>query len=159
MIDCRHDKYLRSIPNLTGVAGILISNEKDLVFTSNRGENTIGLFTHGKDSQLNKVKVGGRPNGLAFNPIEGTLLAANVPRPDDRGPVTVSIINVTANRMVVDIPVPGRTRWAVYDRTRDVFYVNISDPAQIAILNGKNPDRLVDSYKIPAIGPHGARPG
>lgn len=125
------------------------------MFTSNRGENTIGLFTHGKDSQLNKVKVGGRPNGLAFNPIEGTLIAANVPKPDDRGPVTVSIINVTENRMVADIPVPGRTRWAVYDQTTDMFYVNISDPAQIAILNGKNPDRLVDSYKIPAIGPHG----
>jgi DNA-binding beta-propeller fold protein YncE len=125
------------------------------VFTSNRGEETVGIFTHGKDSQLSKVKVGGRPNGLAFNPREDRLLAANVSKPDDKGPITVSIINVTASRMVANIPVPGRTRWAIYDRTADVFYVNISDPPEIAILNGKNPDRVVDSYKIPAIGPHG----
>ena len=98
MIDCRHDKYLRSIPNLSGVAGVLVSDEKDLVFTSNRGENTVGIFRDGDDSQLNKVKVGGRPNGLAFNPVEDTLLAANVPKPDDRGPVTVSICQRTRGR-------------------------------------------------------------
>ena len=40
VIDCVHDRYLRSIPNLTGVAGALVSDEQDLVFTSNRGENT-----------------------------------------------------------------------------------------------------------------------
>ncbi len=155
LIDCRHNKYLRSIPNLTGVAGVLVSNEKDLVFTSNRGENTVGLFAHGKDSQLNKVKVGGRPNGLAFNPMEGTLLAANVPKSDDRSQVTVSIVNVQENVTVADVTVPGRTRWTVFDQSTDRFYVNISDPAQIAILNGKNPEGVVDFYKIPAIGPHG----
>ena len=155
LIDCHEDKYLRSIPHLTGVAGVLVSNERDLVFTSNRGETTIGIFTHGKDSQLTKVKVGGRPNGLAFNPVHGTLLAANVTRPDDSGRVTVSIIDVEQTVMVRDVRVPGRTRWAVFDQTTDKFYVNISDPAQIAVLNARNPDRILDSYKIPAIGPHG----
>ena len=38
VIDCVHDRYLRSIPNLTGVAGALVSDEEHLVFTSNRGK-------------------------------------------------------------------------------------------------------------------------
>lgn len=155
IIDCHDDTYIRSIPHLIGVAGVLVSNEKDLVFTSNRGENTIGLFMHGKDSGLNKIKVGGRPNGLAYNPMNGILLAANVTRPDDNGPVTVSIIDTKQNVIVREIRVPGRTRWAVFDKTRDKFYVNISDPAQIAVLDGRNPDRVLDSYPVSAIGPHG----
>ena len=44
VIDCVHDRYLHSIPNLTGVAGALVSDERNLVFTSNRGENTVGIF-------------------------------------------------------------------------------------------------------------------
>lgn len=155
LIDCRDDTYQRSIPHLTGVAGVLVSNEKNLVFTSNRGENTVGLFMQGKDSRLNRIKVGGRPNGLAFNARGGTLLVANVTRPDDTGEVTVSIIDVQQNVMVTDVKVPGRTRWTIFDEKTDKFFVNISDPPQIIVLNGRNPDRVVDSYKIPAVGPHG----
>ena len=33
-----------SIPNLRGVAGVFISDESQLVFTSNRAENTIGIW-------------------------------------------------------------------------------------------------------------------
>ena len=38
-------------PNLTAVAGALVSDESQLVFTSNRGENTIGVFAPGPDPQ------------------------------------------------------------------------------------------------------------
>ena len=44
VIDCVHDRYLHSIENLAGVAGALVSDEQNLVFTSNRGENTVGIF-------------------------------------------------------------------------------------------------------------------
>jgi len=44
VIDCVKDRYSHSIENLTGVAGALVSNEQNLVFTSNRGENTVGIF-------------------------------------------------------------------------------------------------------------------
>src|SRR5881628_1203284 len=39
VIDCATNTYLRSIPRLTGVAGVLVSEADDLVFTSNRGED------------------------------------------------------------------------------------------------------------------------
>ena len=58
VIDCLEDRYLRSIPNLTGVAGALVSEADDLVFTSNRGENTVSIFS-GKDAKdLGKISVG-----------------------------------------------------------------------------------------------------
>ena len=155
MIDCRLDKYLRSIPNLRGVAGVLVSDEKDMVFTSNRGENTIGVFNHGSDRSLQKIKVGGRPNGLAFDSSRNLLLAGNVPRPDSRDPVTISIIDVANGIMTADVAVPGRTRWAVFDPKTERFYVNMANPSQVAFLDARDPYKLAGSYKIPATGPHG----
>ena len=155
VIDCYQDKYLRSIPNLAGVAGVLVSNEKDVVFTSNRGENTVGVFNYGKDRGLQKIKVGGRPNGLAFDPSRNSLLAANVPKPNSQDAITVSIVDIAQRIMRADVTAPGRTRWTVFDPDTERFYVNIADPSQIAILDAKDPDGIAGSIHIPAAGPHG----
>src|SRR6266852_5230475 len=64
VIDCASDEYLYSISNLTGVAGALVSEERNLVFTSNRGENTIGIISIAAEQNIIKVGVGVRPNGL-----------------------------------------------------------------------------------------------
>jgi DNA-binding beta-propeller fold protein YncE len=155
LIDTRTDKYLRSIPNLTGVAGVFVSNEKDLVFTSNRGEKTVGVFPHGQEGRLEKVRVGGDPNGLAFDPTQHNLLAANVSRPDDPVPITASIVDVKENILTADILMPGRTRWAVFDKKSERFYINISKPSQIVAVVSLDPDGVAASYDVPAAGPHG----
>ena len=52
-------------------------------------------------------------------------------------------------------PKHGRTRWAVFDGQREVFYVNIADPAQIVVLASNAPDGLARTFTVPAAGPHG----
>lgn len=155
IIDTTSEKYVRSIPKLPGVAGVLVSNEQDLVFTSNRGEKTVGIFHHGQVEKIQKVSVGGFPNGLAFDPSRGNLLAANVSRPDDPAPVTVSMVDTKEKTMSADLDVPGRTRWTVFDEKLDRFYVNISKPSQIVAIRSDDPDGIAHSYEIPATGPHG----
>ena len=150
VIDTRTDEYLHSTPNLPGVAGVFVSNEKDLVFTSNRGEKTVGVFPHGQEKKLEKVKVGGDPNGLAFDPSQDNLLAANVSGADDPVPITASIVDVKK-----DILMPGRTRWAVFDKKAERFYINIAKPSQIVAVVSLDPDGVAESYDIPATGPHG----
>jgi DNA-binding beta-propeller fold protein YncE len=149
------DKYLRSIPNLTGVAGALVSEEHDLVFSSNRGENRVGFFSPKNETSIVKVEVGIRPNGLAHDPGRNLLLAANVGDPAIPGSFTVSIVDVEKKATVSDLAVPGRTRWAVYDAASDAFFVNIADPAQIAVIEAAKSIRIVRSFEIPAAGPHG----
>src|SRR5512137_1813477 len=111
VIDCAADRYLYSIPNLIGVAGALVSDERDLVFTSNRGENTIGIFAPDDEARCVKVTVGVRPNGLSFDPQRGLLLAANVGNPEIPSSFTLSIVDIQKQEMVASVPVPGRTRW------------------------------------------------
>lgn len=155
VIDCKVDRFLYSIPSLTGVAGALVSNERDLVFTSNRGENTVGIFSPDEMQGLVKVQVGIRPNGLAFDPITGLLLVGNVGEPEIADSFTLSIVDVEKKEMVVSIQAPGRTRWTVYNARLGEFYVNISDPAQVVVVEAANPNRLKNSFSIPAAGPHG----
>jgi DNA-binding beta-propeller fold protein YncE len=155
VIDGKSDRYLYSIPSLAGVAGALVSEERDLVFTSNRAENSVGIFSPGQETSLFKVPVGVRPNGLAYDPGRNLLLAANVGDPAVPNSFTVSIVDVGRQTMTAGVAVPGRTRWAVYGRQTDAFYVNIADPAEIAVIDAGNPAEVARTFAVPAAGPHG----
>jgi DNA-binding beta-propeller fold protein YncE len=155
VIDCSSDQYLYSIHGLTGVAGALVSDERSLVFTSNRRENTVGIFSPNDEQSLVKIPVGVHPNGLSFDPRRGLLLAANVGSPDIPGSCTLSIVNIADQKMIASIPAPGRTRWTMFEPQTKSFYVNIADPAQIIVVDADNPDRVARTLAIPVSGPHG----
>src|SRR5690349_11031603 len=139
VIDIEAQRSVGSITGLTAVAGVLVSPAPDLVFTSNRGENTIGIFRPDDLASVDKVGVGVRPNGLAYDPRRMRLLAAHVGDPAIPGSCTVSIVDVRARKRVADVPVAGRTRWAVYDPVADAFHVNIADPPQIVTVEAGDP--------------------
>jgi DNA-binding beta-propeller fold protein YncE len=155
VIDCATNMYLRSIPHLTGVAGALVSETNDLVFTSNRGEDTVGIFSPSREETVAKVKVGVGPNGLAYGAAQRLLLAANVGDPSRRGSFTVSLVDISRAALIANVPVPGRTRWTVFDQESGRFYVNIMDPPQIVVVDTADPTRLADTFPMPAMGPHG----
>ena len=155
VIDADAGKCLGSIPGLPAVAGALVVTAPDLVFTSNRGENTVGIFSPHDVARVDKVGVGIRPNGLAYDHRRGRLLAAHVGDPDIPGSCTVSIVDVAARRRIADVAVAGRTRWTVYDPIADAFFVNIADPPQIAVIEAGDPIGIRRVIPIPHAGPHG----
>src|SRR3954454_720269 len=135
-------KYLYSVPDLAAVAGALVSDESQLVFTSNRGENTIGVFAPGPDPKVTKIAAGMRPNGLAYDARRRLVLAANVGDPAVPHSYTLSMVDLDARAMRASIEVPGRTRWTVFDPEAQVFYVNIMHPSQIVVVDARTPDRV-----------------
>jgi DNA-binding beta-propeller fold protein YncE len=155
IIDCASHTYRGSIRGLEAVAGALVCEEQDLVFTSNRGESTIGMFAVDQEAHLTKVKVGLKPNGLAYDPGRRLLIAANVGEPSRPGSFSISVVDVGARAMIADIPVPGRTRWSIFDAETGWFYVNISDPPQIVVVDSAKPDRVAHAFTVGAAGPHG----
>jgi DNA-binding beta-propeller fold protein YncE len=155
VIDCAQDRYLESVPGMQSVAGALVSETRGLVFTSNRGENTVSIFKPGEEREAIKVTVGVKPNGLSFDPKRGNLLAANVGDPAIAGSFTLSIVDIARKDRVAEVPVPSRTRWTVYDPVRDKFFVNIAAPAKIVVLDGRDPHSISAAFDVPAVGPHG----
>ncbi len=155
VVDLRTRRYLRSLPGFKGVAGALVSQEREMVFTSNRAETSVSFFPFGEEASVRTVEIGGHPIGLAFDPGRGLLLAANIGRIGGRSGFSVSIVDVSNERMVADIEVPGRTRWAIFDRTSDRFYVNVRNPPQVVAVSPTDPFHLATAFPIPVAGPHG----
>ena len=155
VIDCAAGTYLRSIPGLPRVAGALVSEAHDLVFTSNRAESTVGIFSPAREDAVTKVKVGIGPNGLAYSAEHRLLLAANVGDPARPGSFSISLVDVGARALFADLRVPGRTRWAIFEPASGRFYVNIADPPQIVVVDSAAPSRIAEAFAMPAAGPHG----
>jgi DNA-binding beta-propeller fold protein YncE len=155
VIDSARDRYIESMPGLPGVAGALVSEARGLVFTSNRGENTVSVFAPHAERDAFKIAVGVKPNGLAFDPARGILIAANIGDPSNADSYSVSVVDVARRERIAEVKVPGRTRWAIYDAARETFFVNIASPAQIVAIDAHDPTRILKEYEVPAAGPHG----
>ena len=155
VFDPASERHLFTVPGLAGVAGVLVSDESQLIIASARAEDTIAIFAPSPDPNVLKIAVGVRPNGLAYDAKRGLILVANVGDPAIPGSCTLSVVALDKRRMVSDIPVAGRTRWALYDSDAEVFYANISDPPQIVIVEPRDPRRVARVFAIPAAGPHG----
>lgn len=154
VIDLVARKHAGSIPGLTAVAGALVAESDDVVFTSNRGEDTVGIFTPSAGA-VEKIGVGLKPNGLAYDPGRRRLLSAHVGDPAVAGSCSVSVVDVTARRRIADVPVAGRTRWAIFDPRADAFHVNIADPPQIVVVESADPVRVRRIVTVGHAGPHG----
>jgi DNA-binding beta-propeller fold protein YncE len=155
VIDCARDRYVESIPGFIAVAGALVSEARGLVFTTNRGENTISVFAPGEERNAFKIGVGLKPNGVAFDDSRGLLVVANVGDPAIAGSYTASIVELERKKRVAEVKVPGRTRWAIYNSAIETFFINIMAPARIVAIDARDPTKVAKEYEIPADGPHG----
>jgi DNA-binding beta-propeller fold protein YncE len=148
-------RMLRHSPGFTAVAGALVSEVRGLVFTSNRGEDTVSVFAPGAEREAYKVGVGVKPNGLAFDPARGILIAANIGDASITDSHTVSVVDIARRERIAEVKVPGRTRWTIYDAARETFFVNIASPARIVAIDAREPSKVAKAYEVPADGPHG----
>jgi DNA-binding beta-propeller fold protein YncE len=148
-------KFLYSIPDLPAVAGALVSDEGQLIISSNRGADTIGVFAPGQNPAVRRIGVGRRPNGLAYDHRRQLVLAANIGDPAIPGSHTVSIVGLGQDATRHEIAVAGSTRWTIFDASAELFYVNICESAEIVVIDPRQPDRIARTFAIPQAGPHG----
>jgi DNA-binding beta-propeller fold protein YncE len=148
-------KFLFSVPNLPAASGVLVSDAAQLIIASNRSENTIGIFAPGPRPEVTKIAVGVHPNGLAFDAKRRVIIVANLGDSAIPDSYTLSVVDLDTRRMRTEIPLAGSTRWALYDPVGDAYYVNITDPPQIVVVDGKDPSGIARVIDIPVVGPHG----
>jgi DNA-binding beta-propeller fold protein YncE len=155
IIDLEAHKYVGSVGRLSAVAGALVDSASNRVFTSNRGENTVATFGVDDIASVVKIDVGVRPNGLAYDSRRARLLVAHIGDPAVSGSCTVSMIDVRTRARIADVPVAGRTRWAIRDPVADVFHINIMDPPEIVVVGAGDPIAVRRVVAVPHAGPHG----
>jgi serine/threonine-protein kinase len=153
VLDCEQQTYLRSLSDLPGAAGVLIDEEHDLLFTSDRGAARVSVFRCSDERLLARVGVGAHPNGLAYDRRRRKLYAFNLGEPLGEN-CTASVIDLGSMQVAAELSLPGRPRWALHDESRDRVYANIRDPAQIAVIDATRSE-IVDVFDVPSEGPHG----
>jgi hypothetical protein len=153
VIDCRTQTFLRSLPGLPGVAGVLIDEEHDLLFTSDRGAARVSVFRCSDEQLRGRVDVGPHPNGLACDRRRRRLYTFNLGEPLGEN-CTASIVDLNAMRMLGELALPGRPRWALYDEECDRIHANIREPAEIVVIDCARLE-IERALPVPAAGPHG----
>jgi len=154
VLDCEARTYLRALPaELPGVAGVLIDEEHDLLFSSDRGAARVSFFRCSDERLLGQTEVGPHPNGLAYDRQRRHLYSFNLGEPLGEN-CTVSVVDLDTRRVIADLPLPGRPRWAVYDPQRDLVYANIQKPAQIIVIDCGRAV-IERALTVPSPGPHG----
>jgi len=153
VIDGRQRTFARSLPDLPGVAGVLIDETDNLLFTSDRAAARLSIFRCSDEQLLGRAAVGPHPNGLAYDRERRRLYSLNLGEPLGEN-CTASAVELDSMRVLAELPLPGRPRWAVYDPERDVVYANIQRPAQIVVIDCERA-AIVRTIDVPSDGPHG----
>ena len=153
VIACVTNTYLRSIPDLPGVAGVLVDTAHDLLITSDRGAAQVSVFRCSDEQLLLRARVDPRPNGLAYDLSRRNVFAFNLGEPAGTN-CTASVISLDERRVVRTLPLPGRPRWAVFDAARERVYVNIQAPAVILVIDTATL-RETERIDVGCEGPHG----
>ena len=148
VVDGEHLRHLVTIPGCPEASGVLAAQGEGLVFAAARGAGKLLVIDAVFTNVLHEVAVGSRPNGLAWDPRRKHLLVADV---QDN---TAHLVDPQAGQVIATAVLPGRPRWAVYDRAGDRFLVNIREPAKVAVLSAST-FALVGQFPISEVGPHG----
>ena len=92
VLDCNARSYLRALPaELPGVAGVLIDEEQDLLFSSDRGAARVSIFGCSDEELHGQLDVGPHPNGLAYDRERRQLYSFNLGEPPGEN-CTASIV-------------------------------------------------------------------
>jgi hypothetical protein len=134
-------------------ASVLIDEEHDLLFSSDRGAARVSVFRCSDEQLLGQTEVGPHPNGLAYDRRRRHLYSFNLGEPLGEN-CTASVVELDSMTVIAELPLPGRPRWAVYDPQRDLVYANIREPAQIVVIDCARAE-VERTLPVTAVGPHG----
>jgi DNA-binding beta-propeller fold protein YncE len=144
-----HESTLQGFP---GVAGVAVSEERELLAATCRSQGTVGLAAVDEPTVMRRIPVGERPNGLGLASRPGLALAACI---GDRTAPSFAMIDLDRAAVLASALLPGRPRWTVHDAMAGCFYLNIAAPAQILVISAAPPFDVLRSMPIPVFGPHG----
>ena len=154
VLDCATRSYMHALSaELPSVAGVLIDEQHDLLFSSDRAAARVSVFRCSDEQLFGQVEVGPHPNGLAYDRRGRRLYSFNLGQPVGEN-CTASVVELDSTEVIAELALPGRPRWAVYDEERQRVYANIQTPAQIVVIDCERA-AIVHAFDVPSDGPHG----
>jgi YVTN family beta-propeller protein len=128
VLDTLTGKPVGAITGLKGTHGIALNPDGKTGYISDGGANNIVVFNRSSLSVMQSVTAGTNPDGIAFEPVTGTVWAFNGRSRN------VSVMKASNNTVVATIALPGKPEFPQTDGKGKVF-VNVEDMNEVVELD------------------------
>jgi YVTN family beta-propeller protein len=130
VVDVQKGVVVGEVANTPGVHGVALVPTLHRGFTSNGKDDTVTVFDIETLKELERIKVGSRPDAIIFDPAVNRVFTFN------GGSHDATAIDAASAKVVGAIPLGGKPEFAVADRKGQVF-VNIEDKSEIVAFDSR----------------------
>jgi len=141
IIDLRSNKVLATVTDTPGVEGIEYVAELKKFYTSNAGDDTIGVVDLRTMKVVKKLPTEKKPDGSAYAAPFHKLYVS-----DERGKAE-AIVDVTKDQIIKTLRFDSETGMPQYDAVARKVYVNLQDQNIFAVIDPAT-DEVVGRYPV-----------
>src|SRR6059036_941242 len=141
VIDLRTDKVVATVADTPGAEGVEYVPELKKFYTSNAGDNTIGVVDLKQMKVIKKLKTEAKPDGSTYAAPFHKLYVS-----DERGKAE-AIVDVQQDEIVGTLHFDSETGMPQYDPVARKVYVNLQDKNIFAVIDPAT-DEVVGRYPV-----------
>jgi DNA-binding beta-propeller fold protein YncE len=141
VINLRTNQVVATVVDTPGVEGIEYVAELKKFYTSNAGDNTIGVVDLGQMKVIKKLPTEKKPDGSAYAAPFHKLYVS-----DERGKAE-AIVDVTKDEITKTLHFDSETGMPQYDPVARKVYVNLQDQNVFAVIDPTT-DEVVGRYPV-----------
>jgi DNA-binding beta-propeller fold protein YncE len=141
VIDLRTNKVVATVTDTPGVEGIEYVAELKKFYTSNAGDNTIGVVDLRQMKVVKKIPTEKKPDGSAYAAPFHKLYVS-----DERGKAE-AIVDVIKDELINTLHFDSETGMPQYDPVARKVYVNLQDQNIFAVIDPAS-DEVVGRYPV-----------
>jgi len=141
VIDLRTNKVVATVSDTPGAEGVEYIPELKKFYTSNAGDNTIGVVDLKQMKVLKKLKTEAKPDGSTYAAPFHKLYVS-----DERGKAE-AIVDVTKDEIIKTLHFDSETGMPQYDPVGKKVYVNLQDQNILAVIDPAT-DEVVGRYPV-----------
>jgi DNA-binding beta-propeller fold protein YncE len=141
VIDLRTNKVVATVRDTPGVEGIEYVPELKKFYTSNAGDDTIGVVDLKQMKVIKKLRTEKKPDGSTYAAPFHKLYVS-----DERGKAE-AIVDVTKDEIIKTLRFDSETGMPQYDPVARKVYVNLQDQNIFAVIDPST-DEIVGRYPV-----------
>jgi DNA-binding beta-propeller fold protein YncE len=139
--DLRKNKVVATVTDTPGAEGVEYVPELKKFYTSNAGDNTIGVIDMHQMKVVKKLRTERKPDGSAYAAPFHKLYVS-----DERGKAE-AVVDVTKDEIVKTLHFKSATGMPQYDPVTRKVYVNLQDENILAVIDPAT-DEVVGRYSV-----------
>jgi YVTN family beta-propeller protein len=130
VVDIEKGESVGEIANTPGVHGVAVVPKRGRGFISCGGDSTVCVFDLQTLKEVNRVKVGQRPDAIFYDDASGRVFTFNA------GSKDATAIDAETEKVVGTVPLGGKPEGAAADGKGRVF-VNVEDKSEVVAFDGR----------------------